>query len=50
MTTTLVWTGVALWLGVNVAFAARRISLARPAKVKTSSARIIHLDRADRRV
>ncbi len=44
MTTTLVWTGVALWLGVNAAFAARRVSVTRPAKVAAQSARIIHLD------
>ncbi|MCP3465272.1 MULTISPECIES: hypothetical protein [unclassified Bradyrhizobium] len=45
MTTTLVWTGVALWLGLNAALAARCIYVARPVKVASRSARIIHLDR-----
>jgi hypothetical protein len=45
MTTTLVWTGVALWLGLNAAVAARRIYVTRPAKVAGQPARIIHLDR-----
>lgn len=44
MTTTLVWTGVALWLGFNAAIAARCIYVTRPVKV-TASARIIHLHR-----
>jgi len=32
MTMTFVWTGVALWLGLNAAFVARRIYVTRPAK------------------
>lgn len=42
MTTTLIWTGVALWLGFNAAIAARGLYVARPVKV-ASSGRIIHL-------
>jgi hypothetical protein len=38
MTMTLVWTGVALWLGLNAAIAARCRYVALPAK--TASARI----------
>jgi len=45
MTTTLVWTGVALWLGLNAAIAARCIYVARPAMVAARSARIIYLHR-----
>jgi hypothetical protein len=45
MTTTLVWTGVALWLLFNAAIAARCILMARPVKVASSSARIIRFDR-----
>jgi hypothetical protein len=45
MTATLVWTGVALWLGLNAAFSARCIDATRPAKVVAHSARIIHLNR-----
>ena len=45
MTTTLVWTGVALWLGLNAAIAARCIYVSRPAKVAVSSARIIPFNR-----
>ncbi|MCP3477370.1 hypothetical protein NLM33_45245 [Bradyrhizobium sp. CCGUVB1N3] len=45
MTTTLVWTGVALWLGLNAAVAARCVYVARPVKVVARSARIIHLNR-----
>jgi hypothetical protein len=45
MTATLVWTGVALWLGMNAAFAACSIYATRPVKVVTRSARIIHLNR-----
>lgn len=44
MTTTLVWTGVALWLGFNAAIAARCIYVTRPVKVAAST-RIIHLHR-----
>ncbi|MCK1625689.1 hypothetical protein IVA98_21470 [Bradyrhizobium sp. 160] len=44
MTTTLVWTGVALWFGLNAAIAARSLYMARPVKA-ASSARIIHLQR-----
>jgi hypothetical protein len=46
MTMTLVWTGVALWLGFNAAIAVRCIYVALPAK--TASARIyyIHQHRA----
>ncbi|WP_186294175.1 hypothetical protein [Bradyrhizobium guangdongense] len=43
MTTTLVWTGVALWLGLNAAIAARCLYIARPVKVASSSARVIYL-------
>jgi hypothetical protein len=45
MTTTLVWTGVALWLGFNAAIAARGIYAARSMKVAGPSARVIRLDR-----
>jgi hypothetical protein len=45
MTTTLVWTGVALWLGLNTAIAARCLYAARPVKVAAPSARIVHLNR-----
>ncbi len=45
MTTTLVWTGVALWLGLNAAIAARCIYVTRPARAAAPSARIIYLDR-----
>ncbi|WP_164937837.1 hypothetical protein [Bradyrhizobium guangxiense] len=44
MTTTLVWTGVALWLGFNAAIVARGLYAARPVKA-VASARIIHLHR-----
>ncbi len=46
MTTTLVWTGVALWLGFNAAVAARGMFIARPMRVADTSSRIIHLDRS----
>jgi hypothetical protein len=45
MTTTLVWTGVALWLGLGAAIAARCLYAARPVKVAARSARVIHLNR-----
>ena len=32
MTGTIVWTGVALWLGLNVAFVAVRMHATRPKK------------------
>jgi hypothetical protein len=44
MTTTLIWTGVALWLGFNAAIVVRSCYVAQPAKV-ADSARIIHLHR-----
>ncbi|MDX3967916.1 hypothetical protein ACSHT2_08935 [Bradyrhizobium sp. PUT101] len=45
MTTTLIWTGVALWFGLNAAIeAARSLYAARPVKAATS-ARIIPLHR-----
>ncbi|MBR0702904.1 hypothetical protein ML401_21610 [Bradyrhizobium sp. 62B] len=44
MTTTLVWTGVALWLAFNAAIAARSLYVMRPVKAE-ASARIIHLHR-----
>ncbi|SDI02062.1 hypothetical protein SAMN05216338_101682 [Bradyrhizobium sp. Rc2d] len=44
MTTTLVWTGVALWFGFNAAIAARSLYVARPVKAPTSD-RIIPLHR-----
>ena len=42
MTTTLIWTGVALWLGFNAAVAARRLYVARPVKA-AASAHIVRL-------
>ncbi|MFK4506306.1 hypothetical protein LPJ38_30565 [Bradyrhizobium daqingense] len=42
MTTTLVWTGVALWFGFNVAIAARGLYAMRPVKA-AAPARIIPL-------
>jgi len=39
MTMSLVWTGVALWLGFNVAVVARRIYVTRPVKVAATSRR-----------
>ena len=45
MTTTLVWTGVALWLGFNAAVAARCMFIARPMRVADTSTSIIYLDR-----
>jgi hypothetical protein len=39
MTMSLVWTGVALWLGFNVAVVARRIYVTRPVKVADTSRR-----------
>ncbi len=45
MTTTLVWTGVALWLGLNAAIAARRIYVMRPAKAAARPDRIVSLIR-----
>jgi len=44
MTTTLIWTGVALWLGFNAAVAVRGRYLAQPAKV-ADSARVVRLRR-----
>ncbi|MET3334202.1 MULTISPECIES: hypothetical protein [Bradyrhizobium] len=44
MTTTLVWTGVALWFGFNAAIATRSLFVARPVKT-AACARIIHLHR-----
>ncbi|WP_407151699.1 hypothetical protein [Bradyrhizobium sp. ORS 86] len=46
MTMTLVWTGLAFWLGLNAAFVARRAYVALPAQ--TAAARIVyvHLRRA----
>ncbi|WP_298241232.1 hypothetical protein [uncultured Bradyrhizobium sp.] len=44
MATTLIWTGVALWLGFNVAVAARSLYVAQPVKI-AAPARIIHLRR-----
>ncbi len=41
--TTLVWTGVALWLGLNAAIAARRVYLARPANSTPNAADIVHM-------
>jgi len=45
MTATLIWTGVALWLGLNAAFSVRCVYATRPVKVVARSARIIHLGR-----
>ena len=45
MTTTMAWTGVALWLGFNAAFAVLCNYATRPAKVAAHSARVIRLDR-----
>ncbi len=39
MTMGLVWSGVALWLGFNVAVVARRMYVTRPAKVAATSRR-----------
>jgi hypothetical protein len=39
MTMTCVWIGVALWLGLNVAFVARRIYVTRPVKIAANSRR-----------
>lgn len=32
MTSTIVWTGIALWLGMNAAFVAFRVYVTRPQK------------------
>jgi hypothetical protein len=40
MTMTLIWSGVALWFGLNAAFAARRIYATLPAQAASSSARL----------
>jgi hypothetical protein len=45
MATTLIWTGVALWLGFSAVVVFVRIPSARPVKVAARSARITHLDR-----
>ncbi|MBI5265330.1 MAG: hypothetical protein HY852_26350 [Bradyrhizobium sp.] len=45
MTMTLIWTGIALWLGLNAAIAARCIYVALPARNDRSSARVVHLQR-----
>jgi hypothetical protein len=45
MTTTLVCTGVALWLGLNAAIAARCIYVTRPDEAEAASDRIIPLHR-----
>jgi hypothetical protein len=39
MTMTFVWTGVALWLGLNVAVVARRMYVTRPDKIAAASHR-----------
>ena len=39
MTMTYVWIGLALWLGLNVAFVARRIYVTRPGKIAANSRR-----------
>ena len=44
MATTLIWTGVALWLGFNVAVAARSLYVAQLVKIATS-ARVLRLHR-----
>jgi hypothetical protein len=44
MTTTVVWTGVTLWLGLNAAIAVRCIYVTRPSEIEAPSARIIHLN------
>ena len=41
--TTLIWTGVALWLGLNAAIAARLTYVAQPARNPPTTARIIYL-------
>ena len=43
MTMTLVWTGVAFWLGLNAALAARYVYIALPDL--TASAKVIQLPR-----
>jgi len=37
MTMNLVWTGVAVWLGFNVAVVARRMYVTRPVRVAANS-------------
>ncbi len=39
MTMSLVWSGVALWLGFNVAVVARRMYVTRQARIAASSRR-----------
>ena len=39
MTMSLVWSGVALWLGFNVAVVARRMYVTRPVRVAATSRR-----------
>ena len=46
MTMTLVWTGVALWLGLNAAIAARCRYVALPAKTASARIHYIHQRRA----
>jgi hypothetical protein len=46
MTMTLVWTGVALWLGLNASIAARCLHVARPAKTTSARINYIHQHRA----
>jgi hypothetical protein len=42
-----IWTGVAFWLGLNVAFAAMRLHLTRPVRViaRTSGVPVLRLVR-----
>jgi hypothetical protein len=39
MTMSLVWTGVALWLGFNVAVVARRVYVTRPVRAAATPCR-----------
>ncbi|QPF82677.1 hypothetical protein IC762_23395 [Bradyrhizobium genosp. L] len=41
MTTTLVWSGIALWLGLNAAFVARRFYVTR--SERAAKARVIYI-------
>lgn len=43
MTMTLIWIGVALWLCLNAAIAARSLCVALPARSAPITARVVHL-------
>ncbi|MFB9268219.1 hypothetical protein ACFFWD_34730 [Bradyrhizobium erythrophlei] len=46
MTMTLVWTGVAFWLGLNAAFVARRAYVTMPRRTAATRILYVHLRRA----